>query len=122
MVPEKKWHGVDRSKYQWYPIIDYEACTSCGLCLLTCGNNVFTWSVSKNVPLVANPGNCVLGCTTCGKLCPEDAIKFQGDPKEFIGKLIRENRIFPTVRKELDERLKAHPDHIIEEELEVARK
>ncbi len=84
----KRWHGVDRSIFQWFPMINYEACTSCGLCYLTCGNNVFAWSVDKNLPVVANPGNCVLGCTTCGKLCPENAITFPDDPKNFIGKII----------------------------------
>ncbi|BBE42432.1 Ferredoxin [Conexivisphaera calida] len=109
------WHGVDRSRYEWYPVIDYDACTGCGMCLLTCGNGVFKWSLSENAPIVADPGSCVLGCTTCGKLCPEDAITFPGDPREFIGKIVRENRIFPAVRMELDERLKRHPDHVVEE-------
>ncbi|MEM0123677.1 MAG: hypothetical protein QXI38_04135 [Conexivisphaerales archaeon] len=121
-MANKMWHGVERLKYKWFPIINYDVCNGCGMCLLTCGNNVFTWSTDKNAPLAANPGSCVLGCTTCGKLCPEDAITFQDDPKKFIGRLIRENRIFPEVRKELDARLKAHPDHIVMEELEVARK
>ncbi|MGC8661978.1 MAG: 4Fe-4S dicluster domain-containing protein [Nitrososphaeria archaeon] len=122
MASCKMWHGVERSHYQWFPVINYEACTGCGMCLLTCGNNVFAWSSDKDAPVIANPGSCVLGCTTCGKLCPEYAITFQGDPKEFVGKLIRENRIFPEVRRELDARLKAHPDHVVQEELEVARK
>jgi len=107
----KRWHGVERSMYEWFPIMDYEACTGCGLCLLTCGNGVFRWSSSGNVPVVADPGSCVLGCTTCGKLCPEDAIKFPDDPKLFVEKAIRENRIYPQVRRELDERLRKYPDH-----------
>lgn len=118
----KKWHGVERLKYEWFPVINYELCTGCGMCLLTCGNSVFAWSANNNTPVIANPSSCVLGCTTCGKLCPEDAITFQGDPKEFVEKLIRENRMFPEVRRELDDRLKAHPDHIIKEELKIARK
>ncbi len=118
----KSWHGVDRSKFQWFPMINYEACTSCGLCYLTCGNNVFVWSVDKNLPLVANPGNCVLGCTTCGKICPENAIAFPDYPKNFIGKIIRENKIFTEVRKELDERLNKFPDYIVENHVELDKK
>ena len=122
MTSGKMWHGVERSKYEWFPIINYDVCTGCGLCLLTCGNSVFKWSMSKNIPIVANPGSCVLGCTTCGKLCPENAITFQDDPKKFIGRIVRENKIFPQVRKELDDRLKKYPARVITEVQEVARK
>jgi len=118
----KKWHGVDREKYQWYPIINYDACISCGLCLLTCGNNVFEWSTEKNVPTVANPGNCVIGCTTCAKLCPTSAITFPDDPKKFVRKIIFENKIYPQVRKELEERLKKYPDHIVDSAIKIEEK
>jgi len=62
---------------------------------------------------------CVLGCTTCGKVCPEDAISFQGDPKKFLTGIIKDNRIFPTVRKELQARLDRFPDHRISEDERV---
>ncbi|MDP8024021.1 MAG: ferredoxin family protein [Conexivisphaerales archaeon] len=118
----KRWHGVDRSKYKWYPIIDYGVCNGCGMCLLTCGNNVFKWGLNRNIPVVANPDNCVLGCTTCAKLCPEDAITFQDDPKKFLRKIILENKIFPQVKKELDKRLEKYPDHVVTiEEVSNAR-
>ena len=61
------------------------------------------------MPIVANPGNCVLGCTTCAKLCPEDAITFPDDPKKFIHSIII--KVYPTVKRELGERLNKYPDH-----------
>ena len=107
----KTWHGVDRLKYVWFPRIDYDKCTGCGLCLLTCGNDVFRWYPEGNLPIVANPGNCVLGCTTCAKLCPEDAITFPDDPKKFIHSIIIKEKVYPTVKRELGERLNKYPDH-----------
>ncbi|GGP19991.1 hypothetical protein GCM10007981_06060 [Thermocladium modestius] len=109
----KAWHGVDRSRYVWYPKIDYDKCSGCGLCILTCGNDVFRWT-NKGVPLVANPGSCVLGCTTCAKLCPEDAISFPSDPRRFLQGIIVKEKIFPTVKKELAERLIKYPDHRVQ--------
>jgi len=63
------------------------------------------------LPIVANPGNCVLGCTTCAKLCPEDAITFPDDPKKFIHSIIIKEKVYPTVKRELGERLNKYPDH-----------
>ena len=63
------------------------------------------------MPIVANPGNCVLGCTTCAKLCPEDAITFPDDPKKFIHSIIIKEKVYPTVKRELGERLNKYPDH-----------
>lgn len=119
MSATKPWHGINRAAYDWFPAIDYDKCTGCGLCLLSCGNSVFTWSMNNNLPTVQNPGGCVLGCTTCGKVCPEDAISFPDDPKEFLAKVIKDNKIFPTVRKELQARLDKFPDHRISEGAKV---
>jgi len=110
-VMSKTWHGVDRTLYVWYPRIDYDKCTGCGLCLLTCGNDVFRWSREKNLPVVANPGSCVMGCTTCAKLCPEDAISFPDDPKKFLKSVVMKEKVFFTVKKELRDRLDKYPDH-----------
>lgn len=63
------------------------------------------------MPIVANPGNCVLGCTTCAKLCPEGAITFPDDPKKLIRSIIIKEKVYPTVKRELRERLNKYPDH-----------
>ncbi len=119
----KTWHGADRANYIWYPKIDYSKCTGCGLCLLSCGNDVFRWSDQKGVPVVANPGSCVMGCTTCAKLCPEDAISFPDDPKNFLKQVIIKEKVFFAVKKELKDRLDKYPDHRVSiEDVEAWKK
>lgn len=112
----KTWHGVNRSEIEWAPVIDYSKCTDCGLCLLSCGNAVFGFSKSQGKYVVANGGNCVVGCTTCGKVCPEKAISFPEDATKFVKSVIVKYKIFPTVKKELDARLEKFPDHVVSTE------
>ncbi len=113
-MAEKQWHGVSRADFAWNPVIDYSKCTSCGLCLLSCGSAVFAWSKSQAKYLVANPGNCVVGCTTCGRVCPEVAISFPDDPVHFVKAAIVKHKVFPAVKKELAVRLEKFPDHIVD--------
>jgi NAD-dependent dihydropyrimidine dehydrogenase PreA subunit len=112
-VAEKIWHGVNRAEIEWAPVIDYSKCTDCGLCLLSCGNAVFGFSKSQQKYIVANGGNCVVGCTTCGKVCPEQAISFPADSTKFTKAVIVKYKIFPTVTKELKARLDKFPDHVV---------
>jgi|YelNatPaOPRAMG01_1025707.scaffolds.fasta_scaffold15639_3 NAD-dependent dihydropyrimidine dehydrogenase PreA subunit len=113
ILAEKQWHGVARSEFEWAPVIDYSKCTDCGLCLLSCGNAVFGWSKSKEKFIVANGGNCVVGCTTCGKVCPENAISFPAEPTKFVKAAVVKYKIFPAVKKELQARLEKFPDHVV---------
>ena len=113
MVEKGTWHGVERKLVDWHPIIDSNKCDGCGMCLITCGNDVFRWDREKSRPLVANPGKCVVGCTTCGKLCVEDAITFPEDPKKFVREVVIKYKIFPQVKKDLAERLEKYPEHSV---------
>ena len=83
------------------------------MCLLSCGNAVFKWDGSRNRPIVSAEKNCMVGCTTCAKVCPEDAITFPSDPKKFVRQVMIQHKVFPAVRKELDERLTKFPDHAL---------
>jgi len=105
----KIWHGVNVTE-TWSPTIDYSKCTNCTICLLACGNKVFSWSNSQNKVVVQVPTNCVLGCTSCLKLCPSEAIYFPEEPKKFIRKLIVKYKIYTKIKNELMERLKKYPD------------
>lgn len=109
----KKWHGVDRQGLDWFPSINSTTCTGCGLCLLSCGNGVFQWDRSADRPVVFAEKNCMVGCTTCAKVCPEDAITFPSDAKRFVRQVMIQRKVFPAIRKELDERLSKFPDHAL---------
>jgi NAD-dependent dihydropyrimidine dehydrogenase PreA subunit len=110
---KKLWHGVDRSKLTWFPTIDQNVCTGCGLCVLTCSNSVFKWNVDEKRPITANPQNCVLGCTTCGKVCPEEAITFPDNPSVFIRNVVVKYKVYPKVKEDLEARLAKFPDHVV---------
>ncbi len=79
----EKWFGIDRQEIQWFPIIDDEKCIGCMACLNKCKKAVFIEEDGK--PTVANPYNCVVGCTGCQKVCPEHAISHP--PREYLEKL-----------------------------------
>ena len=71
------WWGIERSKINWHPTIDYQKCIGCGICFVTCaGKKVFDWDIEKGRPKVARLKNCMVGCTTCFVLCPNNAILF----------------------------------------------
>jgi NAD-dependent dihydropyrimidine dehydrogenase PreA subunit len=112
-MASKPWHGVPKSEFSWYPTIDTATCKNCGLCLASCGNGVFGYSKSQKTYFVANGDACVVGCTTCGKVCPEVAILFPSDPEKFVKDAVRKHRIFPEVTKELEARLEKYPDHVV---------
>ncbi|MGQ9780296.1 MAG: 4Fe-4S dicluster domain-containing protein [Bacillota bacterium] len=64
----------------WYPIIDYEKCTSCLSCVEFCPHGVY--GVKDAKPVVINPDECVEFCRSCQKgACQNDAITFLGDEK-----------------------------------------
>lgn len=66
----------------WYPVIDYEKCTSCLSCMEFCPHDVFKEENGKVI--VSNPDNCVEFCRGCQKgACASDAITYF-DGKEVI--------------------------------------
>jgi NAD-dependent dihydropyrimidine dehydrogenase PreA subunit len=70
---EERFHGIPREEIQWFPIIDTEKCSACGVCVKFCHRGVYTMD---DKPHVANPYRCVVSCTGCGGQCPEGAISF----------------------------------------------
>jgi len=81
-----EWWGIPRKEIEWYPRIDYERCIGCGLCFFTCsGRVVYDWDFERMRPVVARPYNCMVGCDTCAKMCPRDAILFP--PLGYLRKL-----------------------------------
>lgn len=77
---------LDRKKIPWYPTVDEERCSGCGICVHYCPHDVYI--LEESVSHVASPYECVVGCSNCEKECPEGAISFP-DIRE-VRKLILE--------------------------------
>jgi len=99
-----KWKGVPRGEINWNPTIDESQCIGCGMCVVSCGRDVFDFDKEKNVAIVARPLQCMVGCTSCAVWCYFDAITFP-DPMS-IKELIKKRKILVQAKKELMERLK----------------
>jgi NAD-dependent dihydropyrimidine dehydrogenase PreA subunit len=97
MNAEKKtWHGIPREEIPWMPTVDAEACIGCQLCYITCGRAVYEMRDGTAVAVAAM--ECVVGCSTCGNVCPTGAISFPA--LDSVWKMERERQIFRTVKKE----------------------
>jgi NAD-dependent dihydropyrimidine dehydrogenase PreA subunit len=93
---KKTWHGIAREEIPWFPTIDADACIGCQLCYVTCGRAVF--EMHEGEAVAAAPMECAVGCSTCGNICPTNAISFP--TLDAVWKLEREKQIFKTVKKE----------------------
>jgi len=98
-----KWHGIDRKKIDWYPVIDESKCIGCGLCATTCGRRVYKYDYKNRKSKVVNPYNCMVACQTCANLCPAKAIFFAENDttREKAQGIIREFQLLPKVKEEL---------------------
>src|SRR5512136_603683 len=70
---EEQYHGIPREEIRWFPTVDYEKCSGCGICVKFCQRGVYTFDEK---PEVTNPYRCVVSCTGCKSQCKEDAISF----------------------------------------------
>ena len=100
MAKDKMWHGIPREEIPWYPTVDAATCIGCTLCYVTCGRLVY--EMIENKAVAVRPYDCMVGCSTCGTVCPVEAISFPD--RDLIWKLERERRIFKVVRKEAEEK------------------
>ena len=100
MAKDKAWHGIPREDIPWYPTVHADACIGCTLCFATCGRGVY--DMQDNKAVVANPMDCMVGCSTCATVCPVQAISFP--QRDLIWKLEREHKIFKVVRQESQEK------------------
>lgn len=101
MAKDELWHGIPRKDIPWFPTVDADTCIGCTLCYTTCGRGVYEMQDNKAVPV--NAMSCMVGCSTCGTVCPVEAISFPD--RDMIWKLERENKIFKIVRQEAKEKM-----------------
>lgn len=69
---EEIWNSTDWAP--WFPIIDYERCTSCGQCADFCLFGVYD-KVEGKINVI-NPQECKNNCPACARICPQTAIIF----------------------------------------------
>ncbi|MDI6850361.1 MAG: ferredoxin family protein [bacterium] len=98
------WKGVPREEIEWFPTIDHEKCVGCGMCVVSCGRNVFDYDTVRRKAIVARPLNCMVGCTSCEVWCIYGAISFPD--RDIVKEIIRKRQVLVRVKKELEEKLK----------------
>lgn len=69
-------HDRPREEIPWYPKVLKEDCTGCGVCHDFCPHGTYEWDDDADRPMVANPYNCIVGCSNCRTQCPAEAIEF----------------------------------------------
>jgi NAD-dependent dihydropyrimidine dehydrogenase PreA subunit len=96
------WKGADRTKIDWHPTIDEEKCVGCGMCVTTCGKNVYDYDWERKKAVVARPVQCLVGCMSCRLWCLFEAISF---PEERIVRdFIKKEKILAKAKKEIKEK------------------
>jgi NAD-dependent dihydropyrimidine dehydrogenase PreA subunit len=76
-----------------------DRCVGCGLCVTSCGRQVYGFDYERNRPVVANPLHCMVGCTTCATVCTQDALEFPS--RGFIRQFVREHKLLRRAKDEL---------------------
>ena len=115
----KPWHGVPREQIYWNPTINEDTCIGCGTCVTGCSRMVYRFDFDRKKPIVVDPLNCMVGCTTCANTCPANAINFP--PIESVLAMEGLNVVRHAIEDDLLNRhdllksplLIPHPDRII---------
>lgn len=103
-LPEKfaEWKSIDRTEIDWAPEVDKDQCTGCGMCVTSCGRNVFDYDWKQEKAVVARPNQCMVGCTSCQTWCIYDAISFP-EP-EYVKNIIKDKKVISLAKEQLEER------------------
>ena len=96
---QPNWHGIPRKDIPWFPTVDENKCIQCGLCYVTCGRMVFEMDEERRTSVVVEPYRCMVGCTTCGNICPSGAISFPD--RGVVQKIERQHKILKIVQEEV---------------------
>lgn len=97
----KPWHGVAREEIEWYPIVVADRYIGCGMCVTSCGRQVYAFDYEANVAVVEHPLQCMVGCTTCATICTRDAVEFPS--QGYIRQVIREKKTLRQAKDMLKE-------------------
>jgi CDP-4-dehydro-6-deoxyglucose reductase len=116
----KPWHGIPRESINWHPAVHEDACIGCGTCVTGCSRLVYRFDYDRMKAVVADPLNCMVGCTTCANTCPSSAITFP--PLQDVLDLEQQVSVHHAIEDDLlarREQLQAkdvlpHPDRAVE--------
>ncbi len=95
----KPWHSIPRETIDWHPAIIEANCRGCGACVTGCNRLVYRFDYNRRKPVVFDPLNCMVGCTTCANTCPADAIAFP--PREQVLALGRRPEVLRSIHDDL---------------------
>lgn len=70
------WRGIPREQVPWHPSIFDDLCNRCGKCIQFCPEKVFAWTEDHAGVVIASPFDCQIGCNSCERICPCEAITF----------------------------------------------
>lgn len=73
--------GTTGAWQPWFPVIDYDRCSTCKQCLNFCLFGVYEEDHAGRVT-VAHPEQCKNQCPACARICPDVAIMFPKLPPE----------------------------------------
>jgi len=99
LVSNDQWHGIQRSTIQWNPTVIEDRCVGCGVCVTSCGRNVYAFDYERNKPVVFAPQMCMVGCTTCATICTQDAVEFPS--QGYIRQIIKQNKVLRRAKDAL---------------------
>jgi CDP-4-dehydro-6-deoxyglucose reductase len=119
----KPWHGVPREEINWNPTVHEDACIGCATCVTGCSRLVYRFDFERLKPIVVDPLNCMVGCTTCANTCPTNAIGFPPlqdvldlEQRVNVHHAIEDDLISRREQLQFTDRL-PHPDRMVELEL-----
>jgi NAD-dependent dihydropyrimidine dehydrogenase PreA subunit len=70
------WKGTPRENIPWHPTVDESKCVGCKTCFEFCSHGVYSWNEQTDRPVVAEPFQCMVGCSSCMNQCANEAISF----------------------------------------------
>ncbi len=100
----------------WYPVIDRERCTGCGICHDYCLFSTYRRDDQSPPPQrvrVASPLNCKPGCPACARLCGSGALIFPFCPEPSLNGALEADA--PRAQSDLLKEFEADPIKVLAE-------